>query len=68
MTFGELEDGRWYAIGFLAIDECMDYGPIYLWTGAEFCDEGGETVTSLYCPSLGCRVAVDAADDYALQR
>lgn len=57
----------WYAIGQEDVNGVIEYGPIYEFTGAEWLDEDGELVTSLWDPILECRVAMDAADSYVRQ-
>jgi len=63
----------WYCIGFdredkeLQADIGPDMGDILEFTGAEWLDENGDTVDSIYDPALRMSVAMDAADHYVHQ-
>ena len=60
-------EGKWYAVGWKMDDGSTQWDQIIKYEGDGcFSDDGGE-VESLYDPVLQMRVAVNAADAYAVQ-
>ena len=61
-------EGKWYCVGWEMDDGSIQWDQFIKYEGEGcFSNEEGEEVTSLFCPVLQLRVAVDAADRYALQ-